>query len=252
MTQVKFDLDGIEYEVPSFMNLENYAKIFKIKDILSEDYFAAKLIHLMTGAPVEKLLEADFNSIQYLSTYIMTLFPNEEEKFVDKFELEGVRYGFIPSWKKMTFAEYVDLDTLFTKKRNELLDYIHIIMAILYRPITHEPDKKEYKIEKYDYESMQERAELFKKHLDIKYYVGAQFFFIKFEKKYSDLINPSSITTMTLKDRIKFLWRWRKMIKWSLSRKSSDGLPSSTELVQMILQNMDSSLKKPWWKRLTN
>lgn len=120
-------------------------------------------------------MEANYNQIEMLSRYVMNLFP-QKEKFVDRFEFDGIKYGFIDTWRKMSFGEFVDLDTLMSKKDNDLLDNIHIITAILYRPIIEEDKKGNYKIEKYDPDTMEERAELFKK-LDIKYFIGAQVFF---------------------------------------------------------------------------
>lgn len=252
MKEVKFEIEGVEYELPQFINIENYVKIFKIKEVFSDEYFAAKLLNILTGAPVEKLLEAPFNEIDFLANYAMSMFPKEIPKFEDKFELDGVRYGFIPSWKKLSFAEYADLDTLMTKKGDEVLDYVHIIMAIMYRPIVEELSEFNFKIEKYSQDSLEDRAELFKKKLNVKYFIGAQFFFIKFAKKFSDLTLQSSNTPMTLTSKIKFLWKNRRMIRTLLLRKDSDGSLSSTELLLMTYQNTKKPSGSRWLRFLIN
>ena len=59
------------------------------------------------------------------------------------------------------------MDTISTKPESELLDLLHILAAIMYRPIIEEKSEHDFKIEKYNVESMQERAELFKKKLDV-------------------------------------------------------------------------------------
>lgn len=249
MDNVKFELDGVEYELPQFINIENYVKVYKIKDVFSDEYFAAKLLNILTGAPTEKILEANFQEVEWLANYAMTLFPKDKPPFVDRFKIDDVDYGFIPSWRKLSFAEYVDLDTLITKKPDEVLDFIHIIMAIMYRPIITDPEEKEYKIEPYNQESLQDRAELFKKRLDIKYYIGSQFFFIQFAKKFTSLTPQSS--TMTLWMKMKFIWKNRKMIGILLSQNDSDGTSYLTALLPMILQDTKPSSKSRLSRFLT-
>lgn len=248
MTDVKFELDGIEYEMPSFINVENYVKVFKIKDTFSDEYFAAKLLNILCGVPVEKVLEANYQEVKILANYAMGLFPIDKQPFIDRFEINGVKYGFIPTWKKLSFAEYVDLDTLITKKPDEVLDYVHIILAIMYRPIIDEGKKGEYKIEPYNQETLEDRANLFKKEIGIKTYIGCQFFFIQFAKKLLEPTEEYSIQTLWMK--MKFVWKNRKLIN-KVFLKDLDGTLSSTELLEMTLLNMTESSKKPWWKSLT-
>lgn len=244
MKEVSFEIEGKEYFIPQKISIENYVKTYKVKDLFSDQYLAAKLLNILTGAPIEKLLEVNFQIVEQLASYAMLMFPQGEPQFKDKFELNGVWYGFIPSWKELSFAEWVDLDTLMTKKPDEILDYIHILTAIMYRPIVGDHSTSKFKIEKYDVETMRDRSELFLKELDITYFIGAQFFFIKFAKKYSEHTRQS-LSTMEM---MKFIWKNRKIINTLLLRNDSDGMPSSTELLAMTLQNTKQSSKKRWWK----
>ena len=242
---IKFKIGELEYNVPEIMSIENYSKIYKVKNFFSDDYFAAKLINIMTNAPVEDVLESDYQYVEYLATYIMGLIPlDAQPKFYDRFELNGIKYGFFPRWQDLTFAEWVDLDTLSTKKPEEILDLLHIICAIMYRPIIEEKSEHDFKIEKYDIDEMKERAELFKKELDVKYILGAQFFFINFASRYSGFTHLSSIPTISTWMKIKLYWKLRKTIWGLIFKKSSDGMLSSTELLEMILQNTNISTRK--------
>jgi hypothetical protein len=45
MKEVTFELEGVEYQLPNKITIENYVKIFKIKELFSDQYFAAKLIN---------------------------------------------------------------------------------------------------------------------------------------------------------------------------------------------------------------
>lgn len=234
---MKFKLEGKEYKVPEYITIEKYVKIYKIKNLFTDEYFAAKLVNLMTDAPLDDLLDTNYEDIELIASYILATIPQDKPKFKDRFTLDGVEYGFFPNWRDLTFAEYVDMDTISTKKPDELLDLLHILTAIMYRPIVKENGEHDFKIEKYDVEKMKERAELFKKKLNIEYVLGAQFFFIKFAKRYSDYSQLSLMKKPSLWTKIKILWQLRRIIWKRVFNKHSDGSWSSTDLVETILRN---------------
>ena len=242
---VKFKIEEKEYIIDEFISIENYAKIYKVKDLFTDQYFAAKLLNLITEAPLEDLLKCDYEQINYLATYILSLIPQEKDlPLVDRFEIDGINYGFFPNWRDLTFAEFVDIDTISTKPTNELLDLLHILAAVMYRPIEYEISEHNFIIEEYDVKSMVKRAELFKKKLNIKILLSAQFFFIKFAKRFSLYTQASSIQKMNMKTKIKLLWKMRKWIFQAIFKKRTVGSLSSTELLETILLNTTSSIKK--------
>ena len=242
---IKFKLDEQEYNIPDIISIESYSKIYKVKDLFSDDYFAAKILNIITGAPLEQLLEADYEEVQYLASYIMSMVPLEKPKFIDRFEIDGVKYGFFPNWRELSFAEFVDMDTISTKKPDQLLDLLHILAAVMFRPIIEEKSEHDYRIEKYSVETMKERAELFKKRLDIKYVLGAQFFFINYANRYSSYSHLSSMPTLSIWMRVKLVWIMRRWI-WAamVSKKPMDGSLSSTKLLETILRNTNLYSKK--------
>ena len=246
MNKVTFELEGQEYKIPTHLTINDYVKVFKVKDLFDDDYFAAKLISIITGADMTKLLEADREKVGYVFEQIYKILPLDKPGFLDKFTLDGVEYGFIPSWKKMSFGEFADLDTLMTKKPDEVLDYLHIITAILYRPITKSKSKHNFEIEKYNQNTMEERSELFKNKLDIEVALGAQFFFTQFAKIYSNYTPISLKMWMKISwIQLSVLWKMRKLIwKRIVLRKDLDGLSFSTEFAQMILQDIQKLLIK--------
>jgi hypothetical protein len=174
----------------------------------------------------------------------MGLIPLGQPKFVDRFELDGVQYGFFPNWKDLSFAEFVDMDTISTKKEDELLDLLHILCSIMYRPIIKERSEHDFDIEKYDMKSMKLRAEVFKSKLDISIVLGAQFFFINYAKRYSDYFLLSLTPTFSIWTKIKLAWSLRRMIWSLLFKKHTGGSLSSTDLLTTILQNTTRSFKK--------
>lgn len=241
---VKFKIEDKEYQIPEIMTIEHYSKIYKVKDLFTDEYFAPKIVSLITNAPVEELLQSDYQQVSYLANYILTLIPLEKPKFQDRFELDGVHYGFFPKWRDLTFAEFIDMDTISTKKPEELLNMLHILAAVMYRPITVERSEHDFDIEKYDVQTMTKRAELFKKNLDVRYVLGAQTFFTRLGKRYSLYTQASSIPNISTWMKIKIYWKMRKVI-WKIAfKRRSVGSLSSTELLQMILQSTSTSIKK--------
>ena len=241
---MELNIDEQGYDVPEYMTIGSYTKIFKVKDLFTEQYFAAKLVSIVTEAPLDKLMKADYEQVNYLAAYIMGLIPTDKPKFVDRFELDGIHYGFIPNWRDLTFAEFVDMDTISTKPVNELLDMLHILAAVMYRPIEHEITEHNFLIEEYDIKKMTARAELFKKKLDVRYVLGAQTFFTNCVKRYSLYSRASLIPKISVWKRWKIVWSLRKIIWKRVFNKPTDGSLSSTDLLQTILQNTTKSTKK--------
>lgn len=250
---VTFELDKQEYTLPDFLSIDSYIKVYNVKDFLGEEYFQSKLINAITGAKLESILKTNHAQINYISQYIMSLFPDTKYPFYDKFVLNGIEYGFIPSWKKMSFAEFVDLDTLLTKKENEIINNLHIICAIMYRPITKKRKEHDFEIEEYDSKTVEERAQLFLNELDVKYVLGGNFFFSVFAKQSLESSQPY----LTLKNKsfwkkMVLTWKMRKIIWKFLLNKPSDGSQLLIDYVMMTLQNTIKSSKPPFWKRLIN
>ena len=241
---MKFTIDEKEYIVPEVLTIDMYVKIFKVKDLFTEEYFTAKLVNLVTGCPLEDLLQADYEQINFIASYILGLFPQQKPEFKDKFTLDGVEYGFFPRWQDLTYAEFVDMDTISTKKEEEMLNMLHILCAVWYRPITEKRSEHDFEIEKYDVKTMVKRAELFKNKLDVRYVLGAQDFFTKFGSRYSVYSHLSLIPKMKIWTKVKLLWKMRKYILRQLFNKPLDGSLSQTELLEMILQNTNISTKK--------
>lgn len=241
---IRFKIDDVDYLINDVISIEDYVKIFKIKDISDDNYFAAKILSIVSEAPYQTLIECEYQDIETLAEYVMSLIPRDNPPLIDRIEIDGVKYGFLPNWKDMTFAEFVDLDTISNKPQKELLDLLHIIAAILYRPITEERSRHNYDIEPYDVDEMKRRAEIFKKKMNIHILLGAQFFFINYAKKYSNYIQSYSTLTLSRWEKIKMIWMMWRMVLKMRSKKHSVGTWFLTEYHKMILQSMTQSSRK--------
>ena len=236
---IKFTIDNKKYQLPNSISIDKYVKIYKAKELFTDEYFAAKIINIVCDTPLDDLLDSDYQEVNYLAAQILEMIPIDKPKFKDRFEIDGVHYGFFPTWKELSFAEFVDMDTISTKKPDELLGMLHILAAIMYRPIIEEKSHHDFQIEKYDVEKMKVRSEIFKHKLDISYVLGAQFFFINYAKKYSDYFQLSSMKTLSIWTRIKLIWNLRKMIWRTLFKKSTVGSSLSTDSLKTILRNTE-------------
>jgi len=253
MEKITIEIEKKEYDIPNFLSIENYVKVYNVKDFLGDKFFQAKLINQILGVKLELILNTNHSQINYISDYLLGLFPDSTYPFHEKFTLNGIEYGFIPSWKNMSFAEFVDLDTLLTKEPKDIMNNLHIICAIMYRPIVSRKSEHNFLIEEYDYNKMEERAEIFKKELDVKYVLGGQFFFSKFVNQSLNYSHQSLI--LKSKNFIKTMvltWRMRKIIWKILLNKPSDGMQLSIDYAMTTLQSIQQSSKPPLWKRLTN
>jgi hypothetical protein len=190
-------------------------------------------------------MEYNYQEINYLASYILSTIPQDKEApFVDRFEIDGVKYGFFPKWQDLSFAEFVDMDTIANKTGDEQLNMMHILMAIMYRPITEERGEHDFDIEKYDVKTINKRAEIFKAKMNINIVLGAMFFFIKYARKYLLYTQSSLIPKIGMMKKIQILWKMRRYLWKTIFNKRSDGMLSSTELLETILPSMTTSLKK--------
>jgi len=135
--------------------------IFSFTDITDEEYL--------------DLPEAEFTALEEQAFKLLS--TTEKMPLVKSFEINGVKYGFIPALDDMTYGEYLDLVT-YTKK--DLWDNIPTVMSTMYRPITKQLGNS-YTIEKYS-GTKPEITELFKDGLTMDVVFGALSFFLDLQK----------------------------------------------------------------------
>jgi hypothetical protein len=102
-------------------------------------------IQAITGLKRDDIRKIDMPTIdKIVSAYADGLKNNEKifQKFID---IDGVKFGFHPNLKSMTFGEWLDL----TECSKNFPQQLPELMCILYRPVTAEINLQ-YKIEPYD------------------------------------------------------------------------------------------------------
>lgn len=172
-----------EYQIPErwtqvkLGDYQNY--IEQTKDVTDAVTLNLLTISCFTGIPyekVEKIRKGDVDLVLIEFEKLLSKKMNTTLNMI--IEIDGVEYGFNPNLKDMTLGEFVDLDNYL----EDAWKNMHIIMAILYRPITSKK-KKKYSIQEYDGVDMK-RAKMFKDKLSIATVNGASSFFLHIGNEY--------------------------------------------------------------------
>jgi hypothetical protein len=102
-------------------------------------------IQAITGLKRDDIRKIDVTQIEKIVTAYANGLKNDEKVFKQFIEINGIKFGFHPNLKSMTFGEWLDLSELSKNFPHQLPE----LMCILYRPVTAEINQQ-YKIEEYD------------------------------------------------------------------------------------------------------
>lgn len=125
---------------------------------------AVEIFCNMKMQDVKKMKVMDFNTIVDQLSKTLSV----DDKFIQRFELNGVEYGFFPKIDDIDLGEYIDADSYLHD-----IDTLHKAMAVMYRPITFDKNGL-YLIE--DYKGSEHLADIMK-FAPLSVALGAQVFF---------------------------------------------------------------------------
>lgn len=175
--------DGKEYEVKE-PTISKWHELMLRREFEDDDDFNLSVIETITGLSRDEIRQAPAEDIRLsaaaIANYIMTV----DTSFHDTFTFNDITYKFI-ELDKITFGEFVDIDTFLTRPDSVKSKEMNLFMALLYRPMV------EGKIVPYNPSEVAERAELFK-DLPVKYLNGATTFFLRIGVILSDNTHSSS------------------------------------------------------------
>ena len=139
----------LEISIPTELKeikLAQYQAFLKIaKDNEDAEFLHQKMVQTFCGIDLKEVAEIRYKDVVEITNSLGKMFDVKNHKFINKFKLGGVEFGFIPNLDDMTFGEYTDLDTYITN-----WDEMHKAMAVLYRPIKKNGLNGTYEIEKYN------------------------------------------------------------------------------------------------------
>ena len=137
----------VKIHIPDTLNeitLEQYQEYLKIQEQEKDQYvLGSKMIEIFCKVPFKNIFEYRVSHINRISKTLTDIFNQETKYLVRHFKIGNVQYGFIPELDKMSFGEYVDLDTYFKDWQD-----MHKAMSVLYRPVTQKYSDR-YNIDKY-------------------------------------------------------------------------------------------------------
>ena len=161
--------------VPNKLSEITLGQYQKFNKIVSKDpdidFLRKKTIEIFCGVELAKVDQYKYTSIVEVTEIINKMFE-KKPKLIQRFEKQGIEYGFIPVLTDMTFGEFVDLDTLMSD-----WETMHEAMGVLFRKVK-QKHKEQYLIEEYDSDK---RADMTDMPLDVA--LGAIFFLQSLRKE---------------------------------------------------------------------
>ena len=224
----------LEISIPTELKeikLAQYQAFLKIaKDNDDEEFLNQKMVQIFCNIDLKNVAEIRFKDVLEITGSLSKMFNVQTHKFINRFKLGGVEFGFIPELEEMTFGEYTDLDSYIGDWEN-----MHKAMAVLYRPIVETGLNDTYEIEKYNgsitYSDVM-------RHVPLDVVFGANVFFYTLGK---ELLK----STMTYLENNK---ETQIILQQDNLGKDGDGTLRSMQLAKETLQDL---IKLPSY-RLTN
>jgi len=214
----------LEISIPTELNeikLSQYQAFLKIaKDNTDEEFLHQKMVQTFCGIDLKEVAEIRYKEVIEITESLGRMFDVKNHKFINRFKMGGVEFGFIPNLDDMTFGEYTDLDTYIND-----WEQMHKAMAVLYRPIKKNGLNSTYEIEKYNgsitYSDVM-------KHAPLDVVFGATVFFY-------NLGNELLSSTMTYLEKDKEI---QNILQQANLEKGGGGIVQSMLLLKETLQTL--------------
>ena len=160
---------------------QDFVALDKVEGITNREVGIEKLKIFLgfTDEQIEAISITDFNQLSKLIDEAL----NKPSEFQQRFEMDGIEFGFHPNLDRMTTAEYVDL-----MNYNSDPETLHKLMAILFRPITNKDAFGNYSIAEYN--GTKKYSDLMKE-IPLNICDGALFFFINLSIELQNFIQKS-------------------------------------------------------------
>lgn len=173
------------YSIEEEMNVEQYQRMQVQR--LFDNPDPVKLLSGYLNIQPNELKNASREQVKFVEQFVFNRLTQDINKdMIFTFDYQGKIYGFENNWSKLAWGAWQDLEFL---SADDINPNIHKLMAVLYRPVTWSEGTK-YKIEPYDADTIEERAELFKK-VPIKIWFGAAQLFFYISANYINNIKSS-------------------------------------------------------------
>ena len=205
MEKIKIKNKNYQIKEPT---LKEWKKLLLLKEELDDKDLYTHMIHQMTGLSFDEILEMTADDVETLGAAVTKYFTEDNRKIYQEIEHKGVKYELVDVYK-MTFGQFVDIDTFLSKDQEYRIANLHELAAYLYTE----------KGTKYSDSDFQKRIKEFE-DLPAKYVDGAIFFLtsiggalqqltvIYSQSKLSRVIMKTTILLLNIGDGILRLVTW--------------------------------------------
>lgn len=191
-----FELNDKTYSMPSSwaeVTLEQYIQISDMnahKEFFEiEELGTIRMLEILAGAQQGEMDEMTIGQMAQLENELAWVHTSPAGKITDHVVIEGQEYGVKVDMNGITLGEMASIKTFQDEaKSQDLKKFLPQMMAILIRPakkvIKAGPGEGTTKwvLDRFVAEDIQERAELFKKHLSVELVTGVLNFFFSTSK----------------------------------------------------------------------
>ena len=226
---IEIQLNDRVVKVQPEITIEQFQRLKHKEDLYKSS--PADLLSMLLSVPVNELKDLPLNQMEFVQSYLMSQMTETSlnDELHNVFTHNGVEYGLENDWSKLAWGAWMDMEVFSAENIEE---NIHLLMAILYRPIIEKKNGK-YKIAPYKADEIEDRAYMFRQ-LPVKYWFGASSFFFLTATIYTS--NIKSSLELTNKTNKMIMKGWEILPKWVKKR-----LPLDTILVShSILQEKTS------------
>jgi len=126
----------MKISVPTHINditLEQYQRFAKINtEEQDKEFFMFKTIEIFCGVDIALVSKMRLKDAESISNEVIEIL-NSQIPFANRFELEGVKYGFIPDLQQISLGEFIDLEEGLADSKS-----FHKAAAVMFRPIIKE------------------------------------------------------------------------------------------------------------------
>ena len=214
----------MKIQVPTHINditLEQYQRFALINtEEQDKEFFMFKTIEIFCGVDIALVSKMRLSDAESISNEVLEVLQ-QNVPFTNKFELDGVKYGFIPDLQAISLGEFIDLEEGLSKDKD-----FHKAASVMFRPIVKEFGEL-YTID--GYEASTEMHHIMKQ-APVGVISAAIVFFYNIAnellKASQDFSSQEKAEAMTILEKLN-------------SQRSTGGLTLSTLYAEAMLQNIN-------------
>ena len=214
----------MKIQVPTHINditLEQYQRFALINtEEQDKEFFMFKTIEIFCGVDIALVSKMRLSDAESISNEVLAVLQ-QNVPFTNKFELDGVKYGFIPDLQAISLGEFIDLEEGLSKDKD-----FHKAASVMFRPIVKEFGEL-YTIEGYEANTEMHHV---MKQAPVGIISAAIVFFYNIAKELlkasQDFSSQEKAEAMTILEKLN-------------SQRSTGGLTLSTLYAEAMLQSIN-------------